>query len=87
MLFLEIGLVFIILFVGLLGSFFPILPGPIISFFGFVFLHFGTRFEFESPIFSIGIALLFTIIVSLADFFYKSLGLKRWVVEKMLCGE
>jgi len=77
MLFLEIGLVFIILFVGLLGSFFPILPGPIISFFGFVFLHFGTRFEFESPIFSIGIALLFTIIVSLADFFLQIFGVKK----------
>jgi len=77
MLFLEIGLVFLILAFGLWGSFFPIVPGPMITFFGFLYLHLGTRFSLERPVFSILIVLFFALFVSLSDFFLQILGVKK----------
>jgi len=77
MLFLEIGLVFLILTSGLLGSFIPILPGPMITFIGFLYLHLGTRFSLERPVLSILIVLFFALLVSLLDFFLQILGVKK----------
>lgn len=77
MLFLEIGLVFVILFFGLVGSFLPIIPGPIITFIGFLYLHLGTPFYLERPFFSIIIVLLFALAASLSDFFFQIFGVKK----------
>jgi len=77
MLFLEIGLVFLIFSFGVLGSFFPILPGPIITLIGFLYLHLGTRFFLERPIVSILVVLFFALIATFSDFFLQIFGVKK----------
>ena len=77
MLFLEIGLVFLIFSFGILGSFFPILPGPIITLIGFLYLHLGTRFFLERPVISILVVLFFALIATFSDFFLQIFGVKK----------
>lgn len=77
MLFLEIGLVCLIFTFGILGSFFPILPGPIITLIGFVYLHLGTRFSLERPLISVLVVLFFALIVTFSDFFLQIFGIQK----------
>ena len=80
MLFLDIILTLIsilILLVGVWGYFFPIIPGTIISFIGFGFLHFLTPFKLETPFVSFLLMGFFVLIVSFSDYFFQIIGVKK----------
>ena len=64
-------------FIGLLGSFFPIVPGPILSFIGFLLLHFFTPFKLEDPIFWISIISVSVFFVTISDYFFQIIGVKK----------
>ncbi len=69
-----IGFVFMI--IGILGSFLPILPGPIISWCGIVLLYFSSVVPINYWI--LGITFLITIIVSVLDYVIPSQGTKKF---------
>lgn len=69
-----IGFVFMI--IGILGSFLPILPGPIISWCGIALLYFSSVVPINYWI--LGITFLITIIVSVLDYVIPSQGTKKF---------
>ena len=67
---------FILMIIGVLGSFLPVLPGPIISWFGIALLYFSNIIPLNYLI--LGITLLITIIVSVLDYIIPSQGTKKF---------
>jgi uncharacterized protein YqgC (DUF456 family) len=62
--------------VGLLGSFFPVLPGPSISWIGLVLLYFTNAVAANYWI--LGISLLITMLISVLDYVIPSKGTKKF---------
>jgi len=69
-----IGLIFIIL--GIIGSFLPVIPGPITGWIGLLILH-QTSFELNGNLFLI-ITLIISILVFLIDYIIPALGAKKF---------
>lgn len=67
---------FICVFVGILGSFLPILPGPSISWIGLALLYFTDAVPANYWV--LGISLLLTIIISILDYVIPAKGTKRF---------
>ncbi len=67
---------FILMIIGLLGSFLPVLPGPIISWFGIALLYFSNIIPLNYLI--LGITLLITVVVSVLDYIIPSQGTKKF---------
>lgn len=63
---------FILMLVGLLGCILPMLPGPPISYVGFLILHFTDKYHFSVA--QIIVLLLLVVIVQLLDNFIPVLG-------------
>jgi len=69
---------FIIVLIGLIGAFLPILPGPPVAFLSFVLLLFVDNHEQTSMFWVVFVALaLFTIIVQILDYMIPALGTKK----------
>ncbi|MGE4347672.1 MAG: DUF456 domain-containing protein [Flavobacteriaceae bacterium] len=72
--FLILGL--ILLIVGFLGSFLPIIPGPPLSWFGLLCLYFVKGIPFDY--WFLGITLFITVVVSVLDYVIPAQGTKRF---------
>ncbi len=73
---LLICLGFILLIIGLIGSFLPVLPGPTLGWFGLLMLYFTSI----QPVgwFFLGITLLVAIIIAVLDYVIPAVGTKRF---------
>ena len=69
-------LAFICMFVGILGSFIPVLPGPSISWIGLALLY-STK-AVPANYWILGITLLITVIISVLDYVIPSKGTKKF---------
>lgn len=67
---------FILMILGLLGSFLPVLPGPILSWFGFVALYFTKTITTNYWI--LVTTLIITIIITVADYVIPAKGTKQF---------
>ena len=70
----SIGLILII--GGIIGSFIPILPGPITSWFGLLFLYLTDAVPMSYPV--LGITLLIALAIFILDYFIPAMGAKRF---------
>lgn len=76
---MDIFLIIIALFLmilGILGSFLPILPGPITSWLGFLMLKFSTLIEISNPF--LIITLIIALLIWVLDYFIPALGTKKF---------
>ena len=71
---IYVGLVFIIL--GIIGSFLPVLPGPITGWIGLLILH-QTSIELDGNLF-LFVTLVISILVFLIDYIIPALGAKKF---------
>jgi len=69
-----IGLLFML--IGLIGSLVPVLPGPPLSWIGFLFLHFTTAINLSW--WFLGITLLVTIAITILDYVVPAVGAKKF---------
>lgn len=70
----SIGLLFI--FLGILGAFLPVLPGPITGWVGFLFLHYTKAVPANYTFLSITFAI--AMFVYIIDYFIPAMGAKRF---------
>ena len=70
----TIGLIMMIL--GILGSFLPVLPGPSLSWFGLLIVYFTDTITMNYWL--LGITLLITIVISILDFLIPAKGTKKF---------
>ena len=68
------------LILGFIGSILPILPGPIISYIGLIFVHFFTSFKFSQS--EIVFYTILTGIVFFSDYILQFIGVKKLGGEK-----
>jgi uncharacterized protein YqgC (DUF456 family) len=73
---LLLTLGFCCMFIGIIGSFLPVLPGPPMSWTGLLLLYFTTAVPANYWI--LGITLLITIIISILEYVIPSRGTKRF---------
>jgi len=66
----------ILMFLGILGSFLPVLPGPITSWFGFLLLYFSPLVEVSKTFLSI--TLVIAILIWILDYFIPAMGTKKF---------
>ena len=71
---IVIGAVFLLL--GIIGSIFPVLPGPPLSYIGLLLLHFTARVQFTKTALIVWAILVLLTIV--ADYILPVLGVKKW---------
>jgi uncharacterized protein YqgC (DUF456 family) len=71
---IVLALFFVIL--GVIGSFLPILPGPITSWFGFLLLYFSEKIDFSLSLLIITFAI--ALIIWILDFFIPAIGTKKF---------
>tara|TARA_B100000902_G_scaffold31066_1_gene37210 strand:- start:15082 stop:15564 length:483 start_codon:yes stop_codon:yes gene_type:complete len=73
---LMLVLVAFILLIGLIGCIIPIIPGPPISFLGFLLLNFFTSYNFSKN--TIWILAFIVIIITFLDYWIQVYGVKRF---------
>ena len=71
---IVLALFFVIL--GVIGSFLPILPGPITSWFGFLLLYFSEKIDFGLSLLIMTFAV--ALIIWILDFFIPAIGTKKF---------
>ncbi|MDN3619851.1 DUF456 domain-containing protein [Polaribacter undariae] len=71
---LLLGFLFVCL--GIIGSFLPVLPGPLTSWVGLLLLHFTTIIPMDWTF--LGITLGLAILIWILDYFIPSMGTKRF---------
>lgn len=71
---LLLGFVFV--FLGIIGSFLPVLPGPLTSWVGLLLLHFTDAIPLDSTFLSITLAI--AILIWILDYFIPAMGTKRF---------
>lgn len=77
--FMDIFLLLIallLMLLGIIGSFLPVLPGPITSWFGFLLLYFSPLIELSKKF--LIITLIIAIIIWVLDYFIPALGTKKF---------
>lgn len=62
--------------IGIIGSFLPVLPGPIVSWIGILILYFTEKIAMNYWV--LGISLLFVAIISVLDYTIPAKGTKRF---------
>lgn len=65
---------FVLMVVGIFGSFLPVLPGPTISWVGLLLLYLTK--SVENNYWILGISLILTLVISLLDYFIPAKGTK-----------
>lgn len=68
------GVLFIVL--GIIGSFIPILPGPLTSWIGLLLIHLTEAIPFHHAL--IGITLIVAILINVLDYIIPALGTKKF---------
>ncbi|APG65147.1 hypothetical protein LPB136_07200 [Tenacibaculum todarodis] len=71
---LLLGFVFVVL--GIIGSFLPVLPGPLTSWIGLLLLHSTKIFPMDWTF--LGITLAIAILIWILDYFIPAMGTKRF---------
>ena len=71
---LVVGFVFVCL--GIIGSFLPILPGPLTGWLGLLLLHTTSTISMDWPF--LGITLALAIVIFILDYFIPAIGTKRF---------
>lgn len=71
-----VGLGFIVLILGLVGCFAPVIPGPPLSFLGLLFLHWSRFGQFSSS--TLWMFAILTLLVSVIDYFIPLWGTRKW---------
>ena len=66
----------VLMLLGILGSFMPILPGPITSWFGFLMLYFSSLIEVSKKF--LIITLIIALVIWLMDYFIPAIGTKKF---------
>ena len=66
----------VLMLLGVIGSFLPVLPGPITSWFGFLLLYFSPLIEVSKKI--LIITLIIAIIIWVLDYFIPAMGTKKF---------
>lgn len=77
--FMDIVLIIIatlLMLLGILGSFLPIIPGPLTSWIGLLVLHFSTSIEMNTPFLTI--TLVIAIFIWGLDYIIPAIGTKRF---------
>lgn len=77
--FMDIFLLLIallLMLLGIIGSFLPVLPGPITSWFGFLLLYFSPLIEVSKKF--LIITLIIAIIIWVLDYFIPAMGTKKF---------
>jgi uncharacterized protein YqgC (DUF456 family) len=67
---------FILIIGGIIGSFIPILPGPITSWFGLLFLYLTDAVPMSYTV--LGITLVIALTIFILDYFIPAMGAKRF---------
>jgi len=67
---------FILIIGGIIGSFIPILPGPITSWFGLLFLYLTDVVPMSYTV--LGITLIIALLIFVLDYFIPAMGAKRF---------
>ena len=67
---------FIFVFLGIIGSFLPILPGPLTGWFGLLFLHLTKIVPMDWTF--LGVTLGVAILIWILDYFIPAMGTKRF---------
>jgi len=67
---------FILIIGGIIGSFIPILPGPITSWFGLLFLYLTDVVPMSYTV--LGITLIIALLIFILDYFIPAMGAKRF---------
>ncbi|WP_138432879.1 DUF456 domain-containing protein [Winogradskyella algicola] len=70
----SVGVILMIL--GVLGSFLPVLPGPLTSWFGLLVLHFTEGVQLSNTF--LIVTLLFAIFIYVLDYIIPAIGTKRF---------
>jgi uncharacterized protein YqgC (DUF456 family) len=65
-----------LMILGIIGSFLPVLPGPITSWFGFLLLYFSNLIEVSKKL--LIITLIVAIIIWILDYFIPAIGTKKF---------
>ena len=65
-----------LMILGIIGSFLPVLPGPITSWFGFLLLYFSNLIEVSKKL--LIITLILAIIIWITDYFIPAIGTKKF---------
>ena len=67
---------FILMILGIIGSFLPVLPGPPMSWFGILLLYFTTVVPFDYWI--LGITFFIATIITILDYIIPAIGTKKF---------
>ncbi|MGB1231967.1 MAG: DUF456 domain-containing protein [Winogradskyella sp.] len=67
---------FILMLLGIVGSFLPVLPGPLTSWFGFLVLHFTDGTELSTTF--LIVTFLVAVVVFVLDYIIPAIGTKRF---------
>jgi uncharacterized protein YqgC (DUF456 family) len=67
---------FILVLLGIIGSFLPVLPGPLTSWFGLLTLHFSKQISMNWTF--LGITLAVAILIWVLDYIIPAVGTKRF---------
>ena len=65
-----------LMLLGILGSFLPVLPGPITGWFGFLLLYFSSLTEVSKKF--LIITLIIAVLIWLLDYFIPAMGTKKF---------
>lgn len=68
------GVIFMVL--GIIGSFIPILPGPLTSWIGLLLIHLTEAIPFHHAL--IGVTLIVAILINVLDYIIPALGTKKF---------
>ncbi|MFI2742109.1 DUF456 domain-containing protein [Zhouia sp. PK063] len=74
--FILLSLSFLLLIIGIIGSFLPVIPGPPISWLGLLIMSSSTVIPFSWPL--IVISLLITIGITILDYIIPAIGAKKF---------
>lgn len=81
---LEISLLvvcFVLIVLGLVGTVIPIIPGPILSYIGYLILHSSDKYQFSTT--NIVVVTILVVVVTILDYVVPILGTKKFGGSKM----
>lgn len=67
---------FVLILLGIAGSFLPVLPGPLTSWFGLLTLHFSKQIQMNWTF--LGITLAVAVVIWILDYIIPAVGTKRF---------
>ena len=74
--YLEVLLVFLVIILGIIGCFVPVIPGPPIAYIGLLIFHFFTSCEIETYL--LWILGIIVVVVTVSDYWLQIYGVKKF---------